>query len=78
MSGILKLANALSLPIITNNQAYLNTNGSTMISQTNSYPLPEEIHKAVVAFMDIPKTPAKFDPEYNQGMVVSVQKLVGV
>jgi SAM-dependent methyltransferase len=78
-SGILKLASALSLPIITNNQAYLSAPSSTIISQDNStYPSPKDIHKAVAAFMDMPKTPAKFDAEYNQGLVVAVQKLVGV
>jgi len=79
MSGILNLASALSLPIITNNQTYLNQNGSVMISQNNStYPVATDIHKAVSVFMDKPKTPAKFDSEYNDKLVASVQKLVGV
>jgi len=77
-SGILKLSSALSLPIITNNQAYLNLNNSVMISQNNStYPLSEDIHKAVASFMDMPKTPAKFDVSYNDGLAASIQKLVG-
>lgn len=80
MSGILKLAGALSLPIITNNQAYLNQYNSVIISQNNStYPTAESIHQAVSKFMnEIPKTPAKFDGSYNDGLVASVQKLVGV
>lgn len=80
MSGILKLAGALTLPIITNNQAYLNQYGSVMITQNNStYPQPENIHKAVGTFMsDVSKTPARFDSSYNSGLVAAVQKLVGV
>lgn len=79
MSGILKLASALSLPIVTNNQAYINLNGSIPISQDNStYPLAENIHKAVSTFMGIPKTPAKFNESYNNELVASIQKLVGV
>jgi SAM-dependent methyltransferase len=80
MSGILKLANSLSLPIITNNQAYLNVNGSTIIHQNNStYPVSADIHKAVAIFMsDVLKTPAKFNDSYNDSLMVSVQKLVGV
>jgi len=79
MSGILKLASALSLPIITNNQAYLNQYGSTMIAQNNStYPSPQNIHQAVSTFMSTPKKPAKFDGQYNDSLVISIQKLVGV
>lgn len=80
MSGILKLASALTLPIITNNQAYLNQYGSVIISQNNStYPLPENIHNAVSSFMsNVPKTPAKFDNSYNDGLVAVIQKLVGI
>lgn len=80
MSGILKLAGALTIPIITNNKYYLNQYGSVMITQNNStYPLPENIHKAVSTFMsDMPKTPAKFDESYNNGLVTSIQKLTGI
>lgn len=80
MSGILKLASSLSLPIITNNQAYLNMNSSIIIRQNNStYPEAIDIHKAVAIFMsDMPKIPAKFDSFYNDGLMASVQKLVGV
>jgi len=80
MSGILKLAGALSLPIITNNQAFLNLIGSVMIAQNNStHPTSESIHKAISTFInEIPKTPAKFSESYNNGLVDSIQKLVGV
>lgn len=80
MSGILKLAGALTIPIITNNKSYLNQYSSVMITQDNStYPLPENIHKAVSSFMsDMPKTPAKFDESYNNGLVASIQKLTGI
>jgi SAM-dependent methyltransferase len=80
MSGILKLAGALSLPIITNNQAFLNLIGSVMIAQNNStYPAPENINKAINTFMnEIPKTQAKFNETYNASLVEAVQKLVGI
>lgn len=80
MSGILKLASAFTIPIITNNQAYLNQYGSVIIAQNNStYPLPENIHKAVNDFMsDMPKTPAKFNESYNEVLVASIQKLTGI
>ena len=80
MSGIIKLASALTIPVITNNQSYLNQYGSVIISQNNSiYPAAENIHKAVSSFMsDMPKTPAKFSESYNECLVTAVQKLVGV
>lgn len=80
MSGVLKLAASLSLPTITNNQSFLNVIGSVIIAQNNStYPLPENIHKAVSTFMnEIPKTPAKFNETYNSGLIEAMQKLTGV
>lgn len=80
MSGILGLVSALSLPVITNNQAYLNAYGTVMISQANTpYPEPANIHKAVSRFVnEISKPPAKFNESYNDTLVATVQKLVGV
>ncbi len=80
ISGIVNLASALTIPVITNNQSYLNQYGSVIISQSNSvYPAAENIHKAVSKFMsDMPKTPAKFNDSYNECLATAVQKLVGV
>lgn len=80
MSGILSLATSLTLPVITNNQAYLNTYGTVMVAQDQSaYPAPANIHKAVSKFVnEMSKPPAKFSESYNDNLVATVQKLVGV
>jgi SAM-dependent methyltransferase len=78
MSGVLNLANALSLPIITNNQAYFNMNGSIPIMQDNSiYPTMENITKSIGKLVNsISKV--KFNELYNDNLNLSIQKLVGV
>lgn len=80
MSGIIHLAAAYSLPIITNNQSYLNQINVVMVRQDNTkYPTVENIHAALNTFiLERPKTPAKFDPDYNNHLHIMLQKLMGV
>ncbi len=80
MSGILKLASSYSLPIISNNQSYSSLNNSVLITQNNTeYPTKEEIHKAISRFVvELPKIPARYNPSYNDELVVSIQKIIGV
>jgi hypothetical protein len=76
ISGILKLATALSLPIITNNHSFLNQNNFVMIEQDlTSYSINKAINKFVV---ELPKTPAKFKGVYNNEIDITMRKLIGI
>jgi hypothetical protein len=79
ISGILSLATSLSLPIITNNQAYINQANSTIIDQGSIYPASDNIHKAIDKFItESPKTPAKFNDVYNNDINTALRKMMGV
>lgn len=80
MSGIVHLAGSLGLPIITNNQSYLNQNNVMMIRQENSSGIStENIRTAVNTFIvERAKTPAKFNPHYNSQLNDTIHKLIGV
>lgn len=76
ISGILKLATALSLPIITNNHSFLNQNNFIMIEQDlTSYSINKAINKFIV---ELPKTPAKFNGTYNNEIDITIRKLIGI
>jgi hypothetical protein len=78
ISGILGLANDLSLPTITNNQMYINIPNSVIINQDTGYPASVDIHKAISKFInETPKTPAKFNEAHNNSVNDIVRKLMG-
>lgn len=78
-SGILGLASAMSIPIITNNKAYINRYNSVIVKQDTSYPASDDIRQAINKFItEVPKTPAKFNPEYNGEVNDMVRKLIGI
>ncbi len=79
ISGILKLASALSLPVITNNCSFLNQNNSVIVEQDGKYPTSASINKAISKFIsELPKTPAKFNEMYNGDIDVAIRKLIGI
>lgn len=79
MSGVLGLASAMSLPIITNNQAYINKDNSVIIKQDTSYPASDDIRQAINKFItEVSKTPAKFNANYNSEVNDMVRKLIGI
>jgi len=79
-SGLIQLASSLSLPVITNNQSYLNLNNTLMVKQDKTrYPTSENIRTALNKFiLEHPKTPAKYNSEYNKNLQAMLEKLVGV
>ena len=79
LSGILKLANKLSLPIISNNITEMNS--AIIIDQDKtSHKLPsiEQIHKAIDTFINSEKTTAKFNPDYNNEINVDIKTMLGI
>lgn len=70
MSGILKMAQSLSLPIITNNQVFLN--------KPNSFFVDQDIRAAILNFINEPnKSTASFNEYYNNSVNDDVVKLIG-
>lgn len=82
MSGILKLARGYGLPIITNNQAFINQNNCIMINlglSDGMIPNNDEIKKSIAKFIgESSKNPAKYDAAYNVELNNTVKKLLGV
>lgn len=75
MSGILGLSAAISLPIITNNQYYLNNGASVIIEEINM----SSVKFALDKFLDASSSASvNYNSNYNQEVNLAVKKMVGV
>lgn len=78
-SGILKLAEAIKLPTITNNQIKLdNISFIQQDKQISVYPTVNDIKQALRKFMSTTHTKASVSDNYNQMVDEDLRKLLGV